>query len=52
MRDRWLLHMRNAVLSLGLADDDAQELWDYLWRAAHAMVNAADELGPGEDAPA
>lgn len=48
MRDRWLLHMRNAVLSLGLADDDAQELWDYLWRAAHAMVNAADELGPGE----
>lgn len=38
-RDRWLAHMRVAVDELGLAPDLEQTLWDYLVRAAHAMVN-------------
>ena len=44
-RDRWLLHMRAAVDSLGLAPLHSATLWDYLERAAHAMVNAADAPG-------
>jgi hemoglobin len=42
MRDRWLRHMRDAVESLQLAPALESMLWDYLERAAHAMVNAAD----------
>jgi hemoglobin len=42
-RDRWLLHMRAAVDSLGLSPLDDATLWDYLERAAHAMVNTFDE---------
>jgi hemoglobin len=42
-RDRWLLHMRAAVDSLGLPPADHDLLWDYLERAAHAMVNTFDE---------
>ena len=38
-RDRWLLHMRAAVDTLGLAPLHENMLWDYLERAAHAMVN-------------
>lgn len=38
-RDRWLAHMRVAVDELGLAPELEQTLWDYLVRAAHAMVN-------------
>ena len=41
-RDHWLAHMRRAVDALGLAPLDEEELWDYLERAAHAMVNAPD----------
>jgi hemoglobin len=43
MRDRWLTHMRAAVDSLDLAPDLAAELWTYLERAAHFMVNTFDE---------
>ena len=39
-RDRWLQHMRVAVDGLGLAPLHENMLWDYLERAAHAMVNA------------
>lgn len=39
-RDRWLKHMRVAVESLGLPPLQEETLWDYLERAAHAMVNA------------
>jgi hemoglobin len=39
-RDRWLLHMRTAVDELGLAPELHDQLWDYLERAAHAMVNS------------
>jgi hemoglobin len=42
-RDRWLLHMRTAVDSLGLAPLDDAMLWGYLDRAAQAMVNTFEE---------
>ena len=35
----WLSHMRKAVDSLNLAPADEGELWDYLERAATAMLN-------------
>lgn len=41
-RDRWLLHMRDAVDSLELPAELDAELWDYLVMAAHSMVNAMD----------
>ncbi len=40
MRDRWLQHMRDAVDSLDLAPDHETQLWDYLERAAHSLVNS------------
>jgi hemoglobin len=42
-RDRWLTHMRVAVDSLDLSPLHVNMLWDYLERAAHAMVNTFDE---------
>ena len=42
-RDRWLAHMRVAVAALDLAPLHAATLWDYLERAAHAMVNTFEE---------
>ena len=42
-RDRWLHHMRVAVDGLALAPLQDATLWDYLERAAHAMVNAAED---------
>ena len=42
-RDRWLLHMRTAVDSLELAPLPKAELWDYLERAAHSMLNTFDD---------
>ncbi len=42
-RDRWLLHMRAAVDTLNLSPLHDAQLWDYLERAAHAMVNTFDE---------
>ena len=41
-RDRWLFHMRAAVDGLELSPLDNAMLWDYLDRAAHAMVNTFD----------
>ncbi|MFP5282905.1 MAG: globin [Actinomycetes bacterium] len=47
MRDRWLTHMRDAVDSLELTDQQRHELWTYLERAAHSMVNTLDtDPGP------
>jgi hemoglobin len=40
-RDRWLVHMRDAVDSLELSPLDDATLWGYLERAAHAMTNSA-----------
>jgi hemoglobin len=42
-RDRWLRHMRDAVEALDLAPLPKAELWDYLERAAHSMVNTLEE---------
>jgi len=44
MRDRWLRHMRDAVDSLELSPLHDAMLWDYLERAAHAMVNSAESV--------
>jgi hemoglobin len=43
-RDRWLLHMMNAVDTLDLAPELDDMLRDYLTRAAYSLVNA-----PGPD---
>jgi hemoglobin len=43
MRDRWLTHMRDAIDSIDLTPQQERELWDYLERAAYAMVNTFDE---------
>lgn len=37
--ERWLGHMRVAVNTLELTEDIETELWDYLVRAAHFMIN-------------
>lgn len=42
-RDRWLAHMRAAVDELALPPLHEDALWDYLQRAAHAMVNTFEE---------
>jgi hemoglobin len=42
-RDAWLTHMRAAVTSLDLPEDQEATLWEYLERAAHFMVNTFDE---------
>ena len=42
-RDRWLLHMRAAVDTLDLAPLHKAELWDYLERAAHSMLNTFED---------
>ena len=42
-RDRWLKHMRNAVLSLDLPPLREAELWAYLDRAATSMLNSFED---------
>ncbi|AGW41599.1 globin-like protein [Leifsonia xyli subsp. cynodontis DSM 46306] len=42
-RDRWLAHMRAAVLELALPPLQEETLWSYLERAAFAMVNTFEE---------
>ncbi|WP_234661843.1 globin [Agromyces marinus] len=42
-RDRWLAHMRAAVDTLELPPVLETTLWDYLHRAAYAMVNTFEE---------
>lgn len=42
-RDRWLAHMRTALDTLELAPLQDSTMWDYLERAAHAMVNTFEE---------
>lgn len=41
-RDAWLRHMRAAIDEEALSPLHENMLWDYLERAAHAMVNAAE----------
>lgn len=42
-RDRWLLHMLNAVDTLDLDESHDLLLRDYLTRAAYSLVNSNDE---------
>lgn len=42
-RDHWLDHMRTALDTLELSPLNEATLWDYLERAAHAMVNTFDQ---------
>lgn len=42
-REAWLRHMKAAVTSLELSSADEAELWDYLERAAHAMLNTFED---------
>jgi hemoglobin len=42
-RDRWLGHMRAALDTFDLPPLQRETLWDYLDRAAHAMVNTFEE---------
>jgi hemoglobin len=49
-RDRWLTHMRTAVDELELAPLHEATLWDYLQRAAMAMVNTFEPSGIGPSA--
>lgn len=46
-RDRWLRHMRAAVDEIALPPAFEAPLWDYLERAAHAMVNTFEPRGIG-----
>ena len=39
-RDAWLEHMRRAVDAAGLEPEAAEQLWNYLERAAYFMVNS------------
>ena len=50
MRDRWLRHMRDALDTLELSPLHESMLWDYLERAAHAMVNTADQTSAAASA--
>jgi hemoglobin len=43
-RDAWLRHMRRGVDSLGLPEEQARALWDYLERSAHFMVNTDQDV--------
>lgn len=42
-RDRWLGHMSDALDTMEISPLHREVLWDYLDRAAHAMVNTFDE---------
>lgn len=46
-RDRWLKHMRAGLDSLALSAEDDEVFWDYLVRAAHAMVNVNPAFASG-----
>lgn len=49
-RDRWLRHMRTAVDEAQLSPLHESTLWDYLERAAYAMVNTFEPSGIGTTA--
>lgn len=51
-RDRWLRHMRTALDEVELSPLHDATLWDYLQRAAHAMVNTFEPTGIGPNRPA
>jgi hemoglobin len=50
-RDRWLRAMRIAVDEADLSPLHEATLWDYLQRAAHAMVNTFEPRRPAAPTP-
>jgi hemoglobin len=42
-RDRWLTHMRVAVRESGMTPEQQHQMWEYVERAAHFLVNTFDE---------
>lgn len=46
-RDRWLHHMRAALDEIALSPLHEATMWDYLQRAAMAMVNTFERAGIG-----
>lgn len=50
-RDRWLRHMRTALDELALPPLHEATLWDYLERAAYAMVNTFEPAGIASQRP-
>lgn len=46
MRDRWMRHMLAAVEAAGIPEPQAEQMRDYFLRAAHMLVNTADEHPP------
>lgn len=42
-RDRWLTHMRVAVEESGMSPEQTAQMWEYVERAAHFLVNTFDE---------
>jgi hemoglobin len=42
-RDAWLRHMRDAIEASDLSPEHADQLWAYVTRAAHFLVNTFDE---------
>lgn len=42
-RERWLTHMRAGIDAMALPPADEAIMWDYLERAAHAMVNTHED---------
>ena len=39
----WLMHMERAVKDLSISEIDRDELWNYLERAAHSMLNTFED---------
>jgi hemoglobin len=44
-RDRWLVHMRAGVEAAGMSPEHTAQMWEYIERAAHFLVNTFDEPG-------
>jgi len=42
-KEAWLKHMELAVKALKISELDRDELWDYLERAAHSMLNTFED---------
>ncbi len=45
-RDRWLLHMREGIEAAGMSPEHTAQMWEYVERAAHFLVNTFDEPTP------
>lgn len=42
-RDRWLRHMRVGVEDAGMTPEHTAQMWEYVERAAHFLVNSFDD---------